>query len=600
MTYLAHLLVMFNTQVENIGLEKQFVYLKNYIDIDGLTGIPTKDSFYRETLNMINENSNKKFIFILININKFQMINSFFGMDEGDRLLQLMANEITLMSKNTYATYGRMGADIFCMCKELVAPIDVIASEITNQISSGIVNYRFDYNLSASVGVFLIKNPTMSMEMIYSKAFIAAKKIKYLKSTSYSVYEDYMEIEEIHEQTIINDMFPALIEHQFEVYLQPKVGLQSGGVVGAEALIRWNHPTKGFIQPNDFIPIFERNGFITKLDYFVWESVFQFIQGWIEGGFTPIPIAVNLSRVDLFNVNITACFEEFLKKYNVPPELVHLEITESAYVTDYEEIGEVINQLKNLGFHIEMDDFGSGYSSLNMFSKMLVDTLKLDMIFLEDLQGNEEKHDILVFIINLAKHFDLQVVAEGIETVEQMEFLKSMGCDIGQGYYFSRPMPMSQFTEYLSSVKDKKGAELAQVNYSAINLNEILYPDHKSNHFFQKGLSASIMFKVSEGRIQSIRYNDEFHKIAGITDAGKKYKNNIQETIYKEDIALVFEKFAEAKKIKETISLDVRMLNFNMDQPKYLWFHIGIKLINSSNHESDIFIATVERGNEEV
>ena len=592
MVYLSNLLGMFSTQVENIDLMKKFVYLKDIVEVDKLTRLPTKEKFYEDTLEMIKSNPTKQFVFVLLNINKFQMINSFFGMEEGDRLLKLIGNQVSAFADQPFTTYARMGADIFCVCQEIVDSVEMVAKQITEKINSSIIRYRCDYNLSASIGIFVIKNNNMPLEMIYSKAFIAAKTIKHLKTTDYSIYEDHMEEDEIHEQTIINDMIPGLIEHQFVVYLQPKVDLQSGEVIGAEALIRWNHPTMGFISPGDFVPIFEKNGLITKIDYFVWDTVCQFLQESIANGIVPIPISVNISRVDLFNINLISCFEEFLKKYNIPAKLLHLEITESACITDYDEIGEVINRLRDMGFHIEMDDFGSGYSSLNMFSEMIVDTLKLDMIFLKDLHENSDKYDILTFIVSLAKHFNLPVVAEGIETLEQCELLKGIGCDIGQGYYFARPMPMEQFLDYVKERENRKEERLLESKQQTIELYDIFYPNGQSNNFFQKALGATIIFKLSDGCINIIRCNKEFHEIVCAEAVLHTYKENIMPIFHDDDINLLRSKIEEAKEARGTIAFQVRIRNFDavndLAAPQYNYFNIAIKSINHGK-KTDIF-----------
>ncbi len=595
MTYITNLLSMASAKTENIQLLKDFEYMKKSVDLDSLTGIPTKEKFYKETCKMLKENPDKKFVFVLLNINKFQMINSFFGMEEGDRLLQLIANEFSILSQNSLSTYGRMGADIFYICQELDGTIENTANNTTEIINLSILNYRFDYNLSASIGVYFIQDYDMPIEMMHSKALIAAKKIKHLKVTEYSIYDDNMEDDEINEQSLTNELIPGLIKHQFEVYLQPKVDLLTLKIIGAEALVRWNHPTKGMISPAEFVPLFEKNGLITKVDYFVWESVFQYIQNYQVTGEKCVPISVNLSRVELLNVNLISCFEEFLKKYDVLPELVHLEITESAYVINYNEIGEVINQLRNLGFHIEMDDFGSGYSSLNMFNKMHVDTLKLDMIFLKDLNENAGNYDILTFIIRLAKNFNLKVVAEGVETFEQFEFLKDLGCDIGQGYYFSKPMPMDKFENYIKSFQTANYEVADLSNDSMINLQDILYLNYSTNKFFENGLIASAIFIYSHDDIKTIRCNNDFHNLIGANDCLYIYKNNLQLIIHKDDISLLKEMANETKNKKETVSFDIRIMDVrDVEKCKYILFHACLKIINKAK-KSDVFIATFEK-----
>ncbi len=592
--YLSNLLIMSLKQsriIESIDISKQFE------NLDTLTSISTKEKFYKDTTNMLNKHQDKNFFLMLINVNKFQMFNTFFGIDEGDRLLKLIAKDLEVLTENNLSTFGRVGGDIFCVCQQLVKPIEVAAKSLTNTLAKCFDNYRFDYNLSSSIGFYLIEDFNTPIEIMYSKAFLAAKKIKYVKSTAYSIYEDLMQQEEVNEQSIINDMEFALTDKQFEVYLQPKVKLDTDDIIGAEALVRWNHPLKGFITPIDFIPIFEKNGLICKLDYFVWETVFKLLHSEIENNQEVFPVSVNVSRADLFNKNTLPFFKELLKKYNVPVKLVHLEITESAYIEDYEEIGTLINQLKELGFHIEMDDFGTGYSSLNMFSEMIVDTLKLDMNFLKDLQNNGDKHDVLSFIVSLAKNFNLPVVAEGIETVEQLSFLRTMGCDIGQGYYFSKPLPIPEFLKFKNEWKNKKITNKLNVNDEFMDIQDILYPNQQMTTFFEKGLGATGIFKVTNKSIKTVRFNDDLNQALGIFDRNILYKNDIQQLFHKEYVNLLFENLKQAKCSRKPSIFDAKLLNPRDDDSNtfaiYNDFHICIKIINT-NQLADMYLITFE------
>jgi len=594
--YLSNLLGMLSQQLENNNLSLGFDQLKSLVTKDKLTGISTKEKFYSDTKELLKNKSDKKYFFFLLNVNKFQMINSFFGMDEGDKLLKAIAKEFERYSKENSSACGRVGADIFCGSQSFDSPLETVLDKIIERINICIKNYNPNYNLTISIGVYEIKNTHTSMEVMYSKANMAIKKIKKLQVTAYSIYEDGMEAEEISEQSIINDIYPALFEKQFEVYLQPKISLKSGAIVGAEALVRWNHPIKGFMSPAEFIPIFEKNGLITKVDYFVWETVFAFAKENIENHTLFLPISVNISRVDLFNISIVSCFKELLAKYDIDPKYIHIEITESAYIENYEEILAVIKKLNQLGFHIEMDDFGTGYSSLNMFNDMIVDTIKLDMKFVQNLQLNGDKRNILSFIISLAKHFDLPVVAEGIETEEQMLFLKNIGCDIGQGFYFAKPMPIPQFLDYLKEKEAETTVSLKTDSFQEIPLADILYPSQQLLSFFNIALGDIGILDVKKDIIKLIRCNDEYYEMLGIQNHKELFKDRINEIFHKEDMPLIFSKITEAKNTKSTTSCDVRVLDFSKEDryenTNLQSINIRFKLINS-NINSDIYLATI-------
>ncbi|WP_455717695.1 EAL domain-containing protein, partial [Anaerosporobacter sp.] len=233
------------------------------------------------------------------------------------------------------------------------------------------------------------------------------------------------------------------------VYYQPKFDLSTECVIGAEALVRWKHPQYGFLSPAEFIPIFEKNGFISELDYYVWDCVCQKLDSWIETGHQLMPISVNVSRVDLYNPKLPELLFGLIMKYNIPIQYLHLEITESAYTDNAKRMIDIVNQIRQIGFVIEMDDFGTGYSSLNMLSDLPIEILKLDMSFLKNNVGRSSGRSVIQFVINLAKWLGLFVVAEGVETQEQAIFLKNMGCDYAQGYYYSKPIEDADFEKLL-------------------------------------------------------------------------------------------------------------------------------------------------------
>ncbi|MBP5177488.1 MAG: EAL domain-containing protein [Clostridia bacterium] len=253
------------------------------------------------------------------------------------------------------------------------------------------------------------------------------------------------------EEQLVDDFKRALKENQFEVYYQPKFNIQKSEpyLVSCEALIRWNHKTLGMVSPGVFIPLFENNGLIQELDNYVWERAAKQIVDWKERFHKTIPVSVNVSRIDIHDPQLIAKFKNIVGSNDLDNRDIILEITESAYVSDESLIVRTINELKQQGFIIEMDDFGTGYSSLNMISNLPIDVLKLDMVFIRNAFKENKNTKILELIINLAKKLSLKVVAEGVETKEQVDVLKELGCDIVQGYYFSKPVKASEFEKFI-------------------------------------------------------------------------------------------------------------------------------------------------------
>ena len=294
-------------------------------------------------------------------------------------------------------------------------------------------------------GVYRVVDRNVHIELMCDRAKLACDSIKGIFDTYVAEYDEKLRDKLIKEMAITEVMESALKDGQFTFYLQPKYDIRNNLPSGAEALVRWIHPQWGFMSPADFIPLFESNGFITTLDEYIWEEVFKTLERWKRSGFKLLPVSVNVSRIDVLRSSLPDTFRRLLNKYDVEPEYVHLELTESAYSDNTREIIDTVDELRRLGFLIEMDDFGSGYSSLNMFSQMNIDYLKLDMKFIQNELSSHTGATIINFIIDLAHKLDLKVVAEGVESYEHVKKLRNMNCDYGQGYFYSRPLKVSDY-----------------------------------------------------------------------------------------------------------------------------------------------------------
>lgn len=414
---------------------------------DSLTGFYNKRKFFQMTRQMLDEHRQEKFILLRLDIDRFKLINSFFGVEEGDRLLCYMASVIgEFVKKIPFCTYGRIESDIFCICKPYNAEqIEFLVEEFRNKL----IAYNPNYYIEISFGAYIINDLTLDMETMYDRASLAASQCKGKYMKYLAIYDDRITQALMHDQRIMNEMAPALEKGQFVVYFQPKYSLKTKKPYGAEALVRWQHPIKGLIPPNEFIPVFEKNGFICKLDFYVWERVCQAIHRWLREGLEPDPISVNVSRANLYNPNIVELLLDLVKKYEISPELLNLELTESAYMDNPQIIKKAIGRLQNEGFVILMDDFGSGYSSLSMLKDIVVDMLKIDMKFLPTKKDKGRSERILASIIQMAKWLDMPVIVEGVETKEQVAFLQELGCDYVQGYFFARPMTLEKYEKLI-------------------------------------------------------------------------------------------------------------------------------------------------------
>lgn len=417
----------------------------NLIKFDRLTGLYSKEYFHQQIREILKRNPNCEYDIICSDIENFKLINDILGVNIGDNLLCGIA-DIYREKLGNRGICGRLNADQFACFLLRGVTYD---NELFEDLAEKINNLMEVKNIFIKWGIYYIEDNSLSVEMMCDRAILAACSIKGQYGKYFALYDDKLRNQMVKNQTITDSMEEALATKQFQVYLQPKYTIENQSLDSVEALVRWIHPRLGFQSPADFIPLFEQNGFITKLDQYMWEEVCSMMHSWDQKGYKPLAVSVNVSRADIYNADIVDYLYDLVTKYNLSPSRLHLEITESAYTENSIQIIDTVNRLKKLGFIIEMDDFGSGYSSLNMLNEMPIDILKLDMKFVqsEDLKLGEKS--ILHFIINLARWLGLEVVAEGVETVEQLNKLSELGCDYAQGYYFSKPIPYKEFEEQL-------------------------------------------------------------------------------------------------------------------------------------------------------
>lgn len=415
--------------------------LVNEFQYDRLTSLYSKGFFCQQVGELLRQNPEKEYDIICSDVVNFKLVNDIFGNPAGDRLLRAIAQEYTESSQGK-GIFSHFHADQFaCIIEHHWAYTESMFQESCDRI-----NERSQMqNIVMKWGVYRVEDRNVPVEQMCDRALLAARGIKGQYNKYFAYYDDALRSKLLREQEIVDSMESALAEKQFEIYLQPKYRISDNQMVGAEALIRWNHPVWGMQSPAVFIPLFERNGFITKLDQYVWDRACAVMQSWVKRGIQSLPISVNVSRADIFNVDLTDILTGLLQKYGLPPASLHLEITESAYTENTRQIIETVSGLRKLGFIIEMDDFGSGYSSLHMLREMPTDVLKLDMKFIQSEPVTPVDQEIMHTIVSLANLMQMGVVAEGVETAEQLECLREIGCECVQGYYFARPMPVQEF-----------------------------------------------------------------------------------------------------------------------------------------------------------
>ncbi|MBQ4282625.1 MAG: EAL domain-containing protein [Lachnospira sp.] len=412
---------------------------------DSLTNFINKDAFYEQIKKHLKWNPNKPFLIICTDIKDFKIINDSLGTQSGDIVLVNYANMLKTHLKGAYE-YARLHNDIFAV---LIPKSD---------FNKNMFPAREDYNLFEGIdknvtfpivdyiGIFEITNSDIPASVMCDRARMAISAIKGDIHKRFGYYDNKLRENIVHEQELINDLRPAINDGQFKMFLQPQMS-ENGTLLGAEALVRWYHPDKGFIMPGDFIPVFERNGLISDVDLFIWETACKHLSKWKSMGREDLHISVNISPKDFYFLNIYQTFTDLVAKYDINPKNLRLEITETAVVMDFHRQMELINNLRANGFIVEMDDFGSGYSSLNMLKDIYVDIIKIDMAFLKNASAEERSRKILEMIITLSNNLNMPVITEGVETKEQVEFLSNIGCHMFQGYYFAKPMDVETFEQ---------------------------------------------------------------------------------------------------------------------------------------------------------
>lgn len=419
--------------------------------IDPITKGWNSNWFKTQITFILKGNESQKFVLILLDIDKFKVLNDAFGHTKGNELLAYIYQCIKSQQLEK-ELFCRLESDCFLMLMKWNSnhEIQERLEKLSIQINNFSVALEQKYFISMSCGISQIDNAEEDLFIFIDRCEVALRystktigRTRFLRSAFYNEFDKTRLLEE---KKIENKMVKALESGQFEVYLQPKFDIESNKAAGAEALVRWQDPERGLIMPNDFISLFEKNGFILKLDLFVFEKVCRILRSWIDAGAEPVPISVNLSRTYLDSLAFLDNLECIRSQYNVPSQYIEFELTESIV---YENMGlllTIINKVHALGYTCSIDDFGSGYSSLNLLRNVPVDTLKLDRgFFMETEESQERGNAVITSVIDLARKLNMKTVSEGVENVVQVNFLRNAQCDLVQGYVFSKPVPISEF-----------------------------------------------------------------------------------------------------------------------------------------------------------
>lgn len=419
-----------------------------YATRDQLTGLWNRDYFFEIAGKTIMENPNEKFLMIASDIYHFKLFNEILGTDTGDDLLLAFAQAYRENYKRMWV-FSRIAADRFA----LLIPKSDFSEEGILAIVHDVLERR-NYSLKAHcyLGVYdVAADKSVSVEGMYDRAYMALESIKGDLHKEIAYYQEELLNERIHETITLDELDRALLNDEFVIYLQPQVSVSTEEVISAEALIRWNKPGRGIVSPGEFIPIFENNGMIAKLDYYVWELACRQLAKWKEMGYENRSLSVNISAKDFYLTDLYESVTGLVEKYEVNPVNLKLEITETAFVLDVKKQMKLVRRLQDYGFLIEIDDFGSGYSSLHNLKEIMADMLKMDLKFFEKTDEKERAEKIITSVIKLANDLGMPVIAEGVETEEDMQIIRKAGCQIVQGFYYAKPMSVDDFESFLKT-----------------------------------------------------------------------------------------------------------------------------------------------------
>ena len=484
--------------------------------IDAATGLLSKEAFFDEAAAYLRHSGARDVSIVCFDVDHFKLFNDLHGLDCGDELLRYLGRALALrFSPDEAQPLARLAADTFALCATGIRPecVERILVDISSECPNGI-------DAIVRAGVYRIEDPASPVSIMCDRAVIALRTVKGSYFDRVALYDPGMREALVLEREVVAGIESALREDRIELFLQPKCNIRTGKIVGAEALARWRHPERGIVAPGEFIPLIERNGLVRSLDLRVWEKTAAWIRGLIDEGVQPVPVSVNVSRADIYLVDVAAELHALVERYGIDPSLIEVEITESAYSERPDRIVAAFDALAERGFTVLMDDFGSGYSSLNMLKDINVDVLKIDMRFLD--RDDRRSKDIMESVIRMARWLDLPVIAEGVETREQVNFLLDVGCSYAQGYYYARPMEAAAFEALLtdgSKVQHEQCA-LQDARRPILDFRDLLHETTIRDRMLSSIIGSVALYSYADGDLRLIRGNEAYRRLIATLGEG--------------------------------------------------------------------------------
>lgn len=468
---------------------------------------------------------------VAIDIEHFRLFNKLYGRSSGDEVIRYIYTCLKQSALEYDGIDAYLGGDNFVA----FLPDD---DEVLNNIRQKIIKKFSEWNNTSAFfplfGVYTIKDTSVLPELMYDHAMLALSHAE--EDYKWHICRYTMEMESCLEEEVylLAAIEEGLEKGEFTFFAQPQCNIATGQIVGAEALVRWQKPDGEVLLPGGFIPVLEKNKMIDQLDRYVWEKVCQWLKGWIDQGYSPVPISINVSRIDIYAMDVPKYIFSLLEKYQIPEHLIKIEITESAYTENNNRISHAVNTFRNRGLVVMMDDFGCGYSSLNMLKNIPVDVLKLDMRFLQFKEEERQKSaNILESIVNMAGLLHLPIVVEGVENESQEKFVQKLGCRYIQGFYYYKPLPIKKFEELLRDKRQIDTQGLVYKQVEPMHIREFIDTNFVSDSMLNNVLGPVVFFEVLGGDIKITRVNEQYFRMLGEQhfeeDIQKEFLKRIQE-----------------------------------------------------------------------
>ena len=544
---------------------------------------------------IIDGHPNESYLLVYGDIDRFKVYNDLFGAPAGDRLLADIGAMIRdLMPAGAAAARLRADHFVCCCSRSSFDPDRMLAA-----LDAWFASYREDFTFFVRLGIFPIDDPSLDVNLMCDRALLALRSAKsgYVGS-KYVFYDEKLRSSVLKEQELAGEMIAALEGGQFVPYFQPQYRYATGRMIGAEVLARWNHPAKGLLGPTEFIPVFERNGLVATFNYYMWEQACRCLRMWIDGrGIEGAPrLSVNLSRADIYRSDLCTYLEGLIERYDVPAELLHLEITESAYMEAPEQLIGAVTKLRAAGFVVEMDDFGSGYSSLNTLKDVPVDVLKLDMGFL-GASASSRGGLILASVVRMARWLDLPLIAEGVETKQQAAYLASVGCDYMQGYLFSKPVDRETFEKLLegTAVEDLAHPFAESLQDGAAEFWDV---DSQLSLIFNSYAGPAAIAEYDGETCELIRVNGEFARLLDLDDeaaSAELVRKNFLGVLQEEDRAALEEALRAAS--EGDAACDLR---YRSAAGKGRWLRLHLRPLSRTDSVISLYVLAEETTEEQV